>query len=457
MPPLTNMRDRGNRLKAFVVHEKPIGHAEEQEDTPYDNNYEYGSNETTPTKQLVAEAARMPVPQPARQRRDPILDDNDTIQANFDEPIHRGRQLSPQVDRAEQPRRIEQLMVGSELGDSFLRSGRSTPSVEREHYNRPEYEEVEEEEVYQQPPPKRYAPKASANAPAAFQLGEDLFMSVVTKTQQRYPREMKDGFSKSAIEGRRQYDREASKQQFNPSNKPQVLPLREVKIHRHRQHAGELALASSRNRHLLAYREDMSTGDSESVVSEDTSDSVQNTPRRRHTRSPERRPLGQGANPPPPSPTKRVPMPSEKKRRRHSLDYEDNVLHEMSFEELRNQSFDVNPQAASAQNGSINSAATLEQRLARFENHGQYEQRKFFTGINIDEWEACGDWFVDRFGDIMKRMRDARRAKRQMIRQFEDEVAHREEAVRHRSEVIDEKLKTMKENGRRVVGEQIMG
>lgn len=456
MPPLTNMRDRGNRLKAFVVHKPSLDGPTDQEDVHYPNNNEYGSNETTPTKQLVADAARMPVPQSVSQLRDQILDDNDTMQANFDEPIHIERQLVSEVDRVEQPRRIDQLMVGSELGDSFLRSGRSSPSLEREQYRRPDYYDQEEEEAYQQLPAKRYAPRSSVNAPAAFQLGEDLFMSVVTKTEQRYPREMKDGFSKSAIEGRRQYDRESARPQQNPPSKPQVLPLREVKIHRRHQHIGGPALGSSRNHHSLAKREDMSAEDSESVVSEETTDSVQSPPRRRQACSPERRPLGQRANQPAPSPTKRAGMPTEKKRRRPSLDYEDNVLHNMNFDELRNQSFDINPQATKAQNGSINSAATLEQRLARLENHGQYEQRKFFTGMDIDEWEACGDWFVDRFGDIMKRMRDARRAKRQMIREFEDEIAHREEAVRRRSEKIDEKLQTMKENGRKVVGEQMM-
>jgi hypothetical protein len=48
-------------------------------------------------------------------------------------------------------------------------------------------------------------------------------------------------------------------------------------------------------------------------------------------------------------------------------------------------------------------------------------------------------------------LRVARRNKRRMIQEFEQEAASREEAVRVQTEAIDQKLSKMKQDGLRVV------
>ncbi|KAJ4294770.1 hypothetical protein N0V88_005004 [Collariella sp. IMI 366227] len=88
------------------------------------------------------------------------------------------------------------------------------------------------------------------------------------------------------------------------------------------------------------------------------------------------------------------------RKRRSSLDYNDAELHAMSFSDLRTQPFDFDP----------------------------CYQLAFCGQLSLDEWDEAGDWFLAQFGDVVARLRKARRAKRQMVQRFEGEVAAREEA-----------------------------
>jgi hypothetical protein len=146
-------------------------------------------------------------------------------------------------------------------------------------------------------------------------------------------------------------------------------------------------------------------------------------------------------------PPKEVPSTASHKRRQ-SLDYDDAELHAMSYADLHKQAFDFDPQTAALQQTAVPPAGgSIEERLEHYKSKGSMDQHEFFTHISIDEWDEAGDWFLAQFGSIMQRLKQARKAKRQLVQQFEDEIAVREEAVRTKVDGIGRTLEDLKQEG----------
>ncbi|KAK0714835.1 extracellular mutant protein 11-domain-containing protein [Lasiosphaeris hirsuta] len=142
------------------------------------------------------------------------------------------------------------------------------------------------------------------------------------------------------------------------------------------------------------------------------------------------------------------------RKRRHSLDYNDAELHAMSYADLRAQNFDYDPQvvALQQQQQAVQAApaaavGTLENRLVYFKGKIGQDQHEFFTRLPVNEWEDAGDWFLEEFSGVVKRMKAARRAKRALIERFEGEISAREEAVRGKVEGIARTLDDLKHEG----------
>ena len=148
-------------------------------------------------------------------------------------------------------------------------------------------------------------------------------------------------------------------------------------------------------------------------------------------------------------------LPKHRKRRRGSVDYDDKILTCMTYQDLQNEPFDIDPARNNGQNGH-DASSKLPLKLEQYRQQGPKEQHQMFSTMSMDDWETSGDWFVDHFTDIMNRLRDARRSKRRMIQGFENEAAAREEAVRLRSETVDRKLAKMRQDGLRVVEDKFM-
>ncbi|KAK4240358.1 extracellular mutant protein 11-domain-containing protein [Achaetomium macrosporum] len=158
-------------------------------------------------------------------------------------------------------------------------------------------------------------------------------------------------------------------------------------------------------------------------------------------------PLGRTASRRLQEPSKEVASTASRKRRQ-SLDYDDAELHAMSYADLHKQAFDFDPQAAALQQTAVPPAGgSIEERLEHYKNKGSMDQHEFFTRISIDEWDEAGDWFLAQFGGIMQRLKQARKAKRQLVQQFEDEIAAREEAVRSKIDGIGRTLEDLKQEG----------
>ncbi|KAH8884782.1 hypothetical protein GQ53DRAFT_619569, partial [Thozetella sp. PMI_491] len=138
---------------------------------------------------------------------------------------------------------------------------------------------------------------------------------------------------------------------------------------------------------------------------------------------------------------------SSTKKRRHNPDYDDAELDSMSYSDLRAQTFDYDPQAAALQQTEVPTGGTIEEKLEHYRGKDSLLQHQFFTQISVAEWEASGDWFLDQFGGVMEKMKAARKEKRKVVGEFENEIATREEAVRGKIEGIEHTLLELKEEG----------
>ncbi|RKU48950.1 hypothetical protein DL546_009366 [Coniochaeta pulveracea] len=143
--------------------------------------------------------------------------------------------------------------------------------------------------------------------------------------------------------------------------------------------------------------------------------------------------------------SRRVARETSKKRQR-SPDYNDAELHAMSYNDLMKQDFDYDPRTAVLQQ-TVPSGTSIEDRLEYYKDKDGLDQHQFFTQISIKEWEDSGDWFLEQFGGIIKKMKEARKNKRNIVSRFENEVAAREEAVRSKTEGIGRTLQELRQEG----------
>lgn len=137
--------------------------------------------------------------------------------------------------------------------------------------------------------------------------------------------------------------------------------------------------------------------------------------------------------------------PSNKRRR--DIDYDDAALQEMDFAELQNEPFDHDPTRQDPQSPAKPPADNLGDRLKFYSSKGEEAQTQFFTQMPVRDWEDSGDWFLEQFGDVVKKMKEARQAKRKLVEQYESEISNREDAVRRKKESIDHKLSELKQDG----------
>lgn len=131
-------------------------------------------------------------------------------------------------------------------------------------------------------------------------------------------------------------------------------------------------------------------------------------------------------------------------KRPRGIDYDDTALQRMSFEELQNEPFDHDPTKEVPKSPAKPPVDNLSDRLKFYGEKNDDSQAELFTQMSVRDWEDSGDWFLEQFGDVVRRMREARQAKRKMVEQFETEVSNREEAVRLKKESIDRKLSKLK-------------
>jgi ECM11-like protein involved in chromatin structure maintenance len=136
----------------------------------------------------------------------------------------------------------------------------------------------------------------------------------------------------------------------------------------------------------------------------------------------------------------------ESKATEESLDYDIQHLKEMSYTQLKDETFDHNPSVPEFQLDDLKGG--LEKRLAQAKQLEVDHQREFFESLSLDEWDQAGDWFLEQFSQLMSKMRDARKNKREIAKKFEKEIGERHTAVQDRKDGIVKAMKDMKQSGR---------
>ncbi|KAK7539762.1 extracellular mutant protein 11-domain-containing protein [Phyllosticta citribraziliensis] len=130
------------------------------------------------------------------------------------------------------------------------------------------------------------------------------------------------------------------------------------------------------------------------------------------------------------------------------LDYDEEKLRTMTFEQLANESFDYNPRLDASRNALADSPEPLPARLAALQNdHSAAEQAAFFASLSIDEYDDAGAWFAQQFAAIVARVSQARRDKRRVAQQFEDEIRQRHDLVTQKKRRLDDEIAKMRGKG----------
>ncbi len=141
------------------------------------------------------------------------------------------------------------------------------------------------------------------------------------------------------------------------------------------------------------------------------------------------------------------PFPAPQARSEFHLDYDLDKLRGMSFSELQREPFDHDPNGPSPALPNSDSTASLPDRLSLAAGLEQDEQHNFFNSLSIDEWEDAGDWFLEQFGGLIKKMKEARRQKRGLAASFETELSERDEMVGIKRREVEDALGSMKKGG----------
>lgn len=528
-PPNANLRQRGSKLQVFATAEPSEDDYQtaliRQDDAPEEGPVPFSSQgprlenaagrpSPQPSRQQIADSLRMPLPKPGAVK--PAANGHQRDRSNANQrgqgsPV-RARHASPRPNSVPlQPRPLSRaessvggLFAGSNLGEDFMRSTMTSPSVElKENRNEPmelqNENELEDEFAKQERTHQRHL---SRKTPVdAFGADDRGFLQVVKQGVKIGPSQYNDGFvteprpkrrsglggfqepaqetegwggrrhppqntlrgeQKTVMksrDGREMYVRRVSQSPPKRAQPRQQSPIQTYSTRRphhfppspEKQNAQPMFVQDFRLQGAPQLAMDL-TQDSDGPSSDE--DVRQVTPKA--TRSKEVRindePEGDHT-------VKQLFVneePRMSKRNRSLGDYPDEALTTMTFSALKAQPFDFDPSSAPTGGGGpipSDQPQDLSTKLDQRRQLPEHEQKQLFASMPIEEWEEAGDWFLDQFGALMQKMRDARREKRRVIGTFEDEAERREEEVRKRSEGLERKLARMRQDGMKVIGD----
>ncbi|KAM3419928.1 hypothetical protein BST61_g3248 [Cercospora zeina] len=132
------------------------------------------------------------------------------------------------------------------------------------------------------------------------------------------------------------------------------------------------------------------------------------------------------------------------------IDYNPEDLYKMSYAQLKAESFDTDPRKK-IELPLDWQAKTLQEKLQMVMPFDGKTQAHFLEALNIDEWEEAGDWFLDRFGEVVRRLKESRRHKRKVASAFEEQIEQRSQAVSKKQKMTQGALDEMRESGGKVL------
>lgn len=133
-------------------------------------------------------------------------------------------------------------------------------------------------------------------------------------------------------------------------------------------------------------------------------------------------------------------------------DYEFDVLADMEYDDLRDESFDKNPCERDPVLPKEMREKPLSERL-QFVQHelDPTKQSEFFSALPTSEWEDAGDWFLDQFSAIVKKTREARQKKRRAAQDLEREIEERHQHIAQKQRLVKDAMVKMQAQGEGLV------
>ena len=151
----------------------------------------------------------------------------------------------------------------------------------------------------------------------------------------------------------------------------------------------------------------------------------------------------------------RVLKVREQDENRFKPDHKDEDLERMDYADLKEEIWEGEKFGAEKHTNltqTQNTEFTAEDYFIHMIREGDVEaQMKFFEEMSLAEYEDAGDFFIEKFTGLMKQIRDARKKKRALVTNFENEIEAREKAVRSRSEHFEQKFEAMRAGGEGVL------
>ena len=147
----------------------------------------------------------------------------------------------------------------------------------------------------------------------------------------------------------------------------------------------------------------------------------------------------------------------QSQKRAGDLDYSPDELTRMTFQQLSHEPFnllsDKTPTSIPQELSRDTLVARMNYILDKMEDDDAkpVRRRAFFSSLSSEQYEECAKLITCRFSAIMSRFADARQHRRQVAKDFEQEVARREVRVRGKANAVDRVLGILKRGGEEVV------
>ncbi|KAH0002758.1 hypothetical protein KCU78_g14210, partial [Aureobasidium melanogenum] len=129
-----------------------------------------------------------------------------------------------------------------------------------------------------------------------------------------------------------------------------------------------------------------------------------------------------------------------------ALDYRLEELYAKDFVELQNEPFN-GPPREDVHDTQSDLSKPLSERLEAVAKLDVRRQKELFSSLQLAQWEEAGDWFQERFSEIFGKLKAARKKRREMASEFEQQIAQRQQALTKKRKITDDALSEMKKSG----------
>jgi hypothetical protein len=132
-------------------------------------------------------------------------------------------------------------------------------------------------------------------------------------------------------------------------------------------------------------------------------------------------------------------------------DYDNEKLKGMKYSDLKSEDWDTIPNQKLFELPPQLQGKPLGDQIAHYAFQPTEELALFYEHLSTSEWEEAGDLLIEKFADLLKRLKAKRQEKRKLTEGFEAKIEAREKAVRGKSDLLAKKLDEMKASGEGVL------